>query len=129
MPSNETKAAMPSTPDGHPIQPNDIDTSKHFFDAFGNVETENSAHYIVGLCQQKGSWESFTQEEIENFYRSKGHQDGFTFNALIEPKTERLFDGRPYTVVGGWIIHEGEKYIITPEFISHVFRSSPANRQ
>jgi len=128
MPRREAEATTPSAPDGHPIQPDDIDTSKHFFDAFGHMETEISAHYIVGLCQQKGSWGPFTKEEIENFYRSKGHQEGFSFNALIESKTERLFDGRTHTIGGEWIIHEGEEYIITPEFIRQVFKSSPANK-
>jgi len=129
MPNGEAKGAVPSTPDGRPIQPDDIDTGVHFFDAFNHSETEVSARYIVGLCQTKGSWEPFTQQEIEAFYRSYGHEDGFTFNALIEPVTELLFDGRTHTVGGGWIIQEGEKFIITPEFINRVFKSSPVKRQ
>jgi len=36
------------------ISPKDINTKKHFFGAFGNIETEVSANYIVRLCQEKG---------------------------------------------------------------------------
>lgn len=115
----------PIITDVRPILPNDINISQHLFDAFGNMETEISAHYIIGLCQQKGDWEPFTQQEIEDFYRSKGHQDGFTFNGLIEPMTQRLFDGRPHTVGGGYIVKKGNKYKITPEFVERVYMSSP----
>ncbi|MCJ7825993.1 hypothetical protein MUP56_00030, partial [Patescibacteria group bacterium] len=67
---------FPVTCNGRPITPEDIDISKHLFDAFDNIETEASAHHIIGLCQQKGGWESFTQQEIEAYYRSEGHEDG-----------------------------------------------------
>ena len=118
----------PTTSEGRPVQPRDINIRQHLYDAFDNTETEISAHYIIGLCQQKGNWESFTQKEIEDFYRSKGHQDGFTFNALIEPMTQHLFDGSSYTVGGGYILKEGDTYKITPQFIERVYKSSPRRK-
>jgi hypothetical protein len=124
MPTKQEK--LPVTPNGRPITPEDIDISRHLFDAFGNMETEISAHYIISLCQQKGGWESFTQQEIENYYRSKGHEDGFTFNALIEPMTQRLFGGLSHTVGGGFIIKEGDIFKITPQFIERAYKSSPS---
>lgn len=90
--------------------PADIDASKHMFDAFGNNETEVSAGYIVRLCQRKGNWTSFTEEEIEAFYQEAGHRD-FWFNNLIS---------------GGWIVKEDGCYLVTPEFIGRCYRSSPA---
>lgn len=65
------------------IRPSDIDTSKHFFNAFGKTETEISAMWIVQFCQNRGAgWEPFSRAEIESFYAQK-HKDGFTFNGLI----------------------------------------------
>lgn len=126
MVRQEITGAFPLTTKGRPIQPADIDINQHFFDAFDNNETEVSAHYIVGLCQQRGNWEPFTQREIEAYYRSFGHTDGFTFNRLIEPQTVRSFDGSSHTAGGGWIIQEGDQYVITPEFIRRVYQFSPA---
>ena len=110
----------------YPVGPDKIDASKHLYDAFGNRETEISAGYIVRMLQEKGSWDPFTNEEIEEFYTKSGHTDGFTFNALIEPLTERLFDGRTHTVGGGWIIQRPDgKFEVTEEFVRKAFESSP----
>jgi hypothetical protein len=72
------------------IQPKDIHIGRgfrHFFDSFDNTETENSAYYIVRLCQKLGGWIPFTQKQIEEVYREAGHRDGFTFNRLVEPQS------------------------------------------
>jgi len=119
------KIEIPAKPDGKPIHPTDIDTSRHFYDAFSNIQTEISAHYVVGLLQEKGSWEPFTEQEIEAYYQGKGNHDGFTFNGLVEPVTDHLFDGRLHTVGGGYIVKEGDTYIVTPQFIEQAFRASP----
>ncbi|OHA17843.1 MAG: hypothetical protein A3H57_02275 [Candidatus Taylorbacteria bacterium RIFCSPLOWO2_02_FULL_43_11] len=71
------------------IQPSDINIGpdfEHFFDAFGNMETEVSAYYVVRLCQKKGGWFPFSQAEIEEVYQASGHQDGFIFNRLVDPQ-------------------------------------------
>ena len=91
------------------IEPKAIDTSNHFFDAFGNRESEASAHYIVLLCQEKGNWDSFTKEEIEDLYNRQGHKN-FRFNDLIS---------------GGWIVSQGDRYYITIQFVARAYGSSP----
>lgn len=93
------------------IQPKDIDATKHFYDAFGNMEKETSAHYIVKLCQEKGGWKPFTAEEIEAFYQKAGLHDGFWFNGL---------DEEGFVVLG-----KDNLYRVTDEFITRCYKSSP----
>jgi len=51
------------------IKPQDIDASKHFFDAFDHCETEVSAGWLVRFAQQRGQgWAPFTFDEINAFY-------------------------------------------------------------
>lgn len=94
-----------------PVKPKHINTKEHFYDAFGNRETEVSAHYVVLLCQQKGEWLPFTIKEIEELYKSKSHYDGFEFNRLISD---------------GWIVKRDGKYYVTQGFVARVWESSPA---
>lgn len=103
---------MKIVPDNYRIQPKHIDTSDHFWNAFDNMETEVSAHYIVKLCQRRKGWLPFTQKEIEEEYRRAGHTDGFTFNLLVS---------------GDWIIQCGDQYLITEEFVNACYKSSPKN--
>ena len=97
----------------YPVQPKDINTDAHFFEAFDNMETEISARYIVKLMQDKGEWTSFTEQEIGEFYKKiSGYTDGFTFNNLIN---------------GEWVLrNEDETLEITPDFVERVHKSSPA---
>lgn len=100
---------------GYVVQPGHINTKEHFWDAFGNSETEISARLIVSLCQKKGGWIPFTQEEID-----KHTNQNFYFNRLCdswEPK-----DDRNYVILG-----EDGKYRVTHEFIAACFKSSPVN--
>lgn len=92
------------------IFPFDINTGEHFWNAFDHSETEVSAHWIVRLCQDRGSWEPFSKGDIEDFYGQK-HRDDFTFNKLL---------------TGGWIIERDGLYHITAGFIVRCFESSPA---
>lgn len=98
----------------HPVRPEHISTNPgdHFWDAFGNMETEISAKWIVRLCQRLGGWRAFTGEQIEAFYREAGFQT-FMFN--------RLLDGDNGFVVRG----ADKKYRVTHEFICRCFGSSP----
>jgi hypothetical protein len=108
----------------HEVQPSDIDASRHLFDAFGHYETEISAGYIIRMFQEIGEWRPFTNDEIEEFYSRSGHK-GFSFNGLIIPVRERLADGRPYQVGGGYIVEKDDgKYEVTEEFIARAFQSS-----
>lgn len=92
-------------------QPKDINAKAHFYDAFGHLETEISAGWIVRFCQERGKgWEPFSKAEIEAFYQSKGLHDGFLFNGLDTQ---------------GFIEKKDEMYYITPDFVSRCFRSSP----
>lgn len=93
------------------IDPSDINIDRHFFGAFGNVETEASAKWIVRLCQNKGGWYPFTLKEVEDLYQSLGHKD-YWFNELLS---------------GKYIIEKKSIYYITSEFISRCYNSSPAH--
>ena len=71
---------------GFPVQPENIDASKHFFDAFDNAETEVSAGWIIRYLQEREEgWAPFTYEEIDAFYARK-YQHGFRFNRLVDPE-------------------------------------------
>ena len=96
--------------DTYPIQPEHINTGKHFFAALDNAETETSANYIVGMCQRNGGWVPFTGEEIESFYNEAGNKE-FTFNRLLSE---------------GFVVRgDDNKYRVTHEFIVACFASSP----
>jgi len=93
-----------------PVKPRHINTKAYFWDAFGNTETDVSANYIVQFCQKKGGWYPFTKKEIDDFYQSIGHTDGFTFNHLIDD---------------GWVVENAGVYRVTLEFVARVWASSP----
>ncbi|OGC45263.1 hypothetical protein A2V49_01535 [candidate division WWE3 bacterium RBG_19FT_COMBO_34_6] len=94
--------------------PEQIDTTKHFYDAFGNCETEISARWIVRLCQKRNiGWEPFTYNDIDGFYRSKGFY-GFTFNNLI---------------TGRYIEEKNGLYHITLDFVVRCYKSSPKEKE
>jgi hypothetical protein len=69
------------------IKPTDIDTSPglHWFDTFDKQEREISARWIARFCQERGTWDPFTQEEIEAFYRAGGYKS-FWWNGLVDPE-------------------------------------------
>lgn len=98
----------------YPVQPNHIHTGDHFWEAFGNSETEISARYIVRLCQARGGWLPFTKEEINAF-----SEHNFWFNRLHVPGR----DNDEYNVVR---LADDGKYYVTHEFISACFKSCPA---
>jgi hypothetical protein len=94
----------------YPIQLKDIDTSVHFWDAFGKTEKEISARWIVRYCQSQGAWVPFTGNEIDGFYRSCGYHDGFRFNGLTDDK--HLMEDN------GWL-H------VTHDFVAKCFLDAP----
>lgn len=97
------------------ILPGDIDTGKHFFDAFGHLETEVSARWVVRFCQNRGQeWEPFTEEELERFYNEGGYSD-FWFNGLLTNDQEFMRHDR-----------EAGTYEVTPEFVRRCYVAAPA---
>lgn len=123
-------------PKGFPVQPEHIDTSKRFFEAFDNSETEISAGWIVRFLQEKGEgWIPFIFDDINEFYRREFPVGRFYFNRLVDPELvppnlARAFAGHydpPVPKGGGWIILSKDgKYHITDEFVLRCFQSSPA---
>lgn len=120
-----------------PITPEDIDASKHLFEAFDHMETEISAGWIVRFMQARETgWMPFTMEEIEAFYAKKFNH-GFRFNRLVEPQMippslVRAFEGHINTLVpigGGWIIlGDDKKYYVTDDFVTRCFKSCPVKK-
>jgi len=110
----------------YPIRPSDIDASTHFWDAFGNSETEVSANYIVAFCQERVGWFPFTFKQLNRFYlanKPEGHED-YTFNGLrhAQPGTlEWLQDEENQFVQFG----KDGKFRVTHEFVARCFLSSP----
>ena len=113
----------------YPIQPADINASGHLWNAFDHKETEISAGYIVRMCQERGGWRPFTQDDIERFYKKSGHR-GYRFNRLVEPGMAFGIVQGHHLKGGGWIVRDDAGiYYLTHEFISRCFRSSPADHQ
>lgn len=95
------------------IQPDDIDANEHFWNAFDNNETEISAAWIVRLCQERGGWVPFTDDEMEAYYNRGGHQN-FRFSQLLDNR-------------GRWVVKGDDgKYRVTVNFIARCFGASPA---
>ena len=95
------------------IEPNDINTKQHFWNAFDNREREISARWIVSFCQERGcGWEPFTLNDIEQFYNTRGGYVNFRFNGLVDPQygIEKVSD----------------EYHIKHEFIVKCYLVSPA---
>ncbi len=95
------------------IAPSDINTQRHFWNAFGHMETETSACWIVRLMQEKGGWVPFTHAELIAFYTAPGRRpvgESFHFNGLIQ---------------SGYILQAGDVYQVTPVFVAKCYSSSP----
>jgi hypothetical protein len=95
------------------LEPKDIDTDNHFWDAFSDNETEISARILVSYAQIKNSWDSFTVEDIVKWKHDHGKLQSttFYFNNLI--KEEYIIDNKDDT------------YSFTLDFISRCYKSSP----
>lgn len=104
------------------VKPKDIDTTKHFFEAFGKREREVSARYIVQFCQARDEgWADFTDKDIDDYYSEHGAGDGFWMNGLgmygiVSDNPGLTLNNRPL---------ENPTYQILPEFVSRCYKSSP----
>lgn len=96
------------------IRPEQINTDRHFWGAFRDMETERAASWIVLLCQRLGGWwVPFNGEQINQFYRSWGHKWDFSFRNLLTL---------------GVVVHGlDERYRVTDAFILRCYESSPAD--
>jgi len=105
-------STLPLSPN-YPVKPSRIDTFQHFWDAFGNSETEASAHWVVRLCQERGgdSWAPFRGEEIRALYNARFPSSYFSFNKLI---------------IDGFVKEDGDTYTVTHEFVARCYKASPA---
>lgn len=112
---------------GAPFQilPEHINTGAHFFEAFGNTETEYSASWIVQFCKERGGWVSFSYEEIEEFYhrKSKGRFSNFTFNKLLD--WNFINDPKVTTDRGFIVCGKDGRFRVTVDFIARCYRSAP----
>lgn len=97
----------------YPIRPKMIDATRHFYDAFGNTETEVSAGWIVRFCQRVNSWEPFKLSALEAFYARKW-KDGFTFNRLTGGYDDYVTVDR-----------ENDLVTLSHEFVVKCYQSSP----
>lgn len=77
------------------LSPNDFQVTRHYWDTFGNAETETSALWIVKFLQQRcevepntSPWAPFPLSQLQDFYNetraAKGHRpEEFWFNRLV----------------------------------------------
>lgn len=71
------------------LRPQDITLNDHLWNTFGHYETESSAAWVVRFLAKRGSWESFTFEDLNDFYQQKlGRPDRFSFNRLVPDHVE-----------------------------------------
>ncbi len=109
------------------IVPNDIGMSHRMWDAFGHLETDTSAGWIVMLCQERGTWAPFTQAELDAFYHRVRPNESFNFNRLINAGLAHYARGS-VMMGGGWIVREGDVLYVTEDFVLRCFKASPATK-
>ncbi len=106
------------------LTPDDFRTDDHYWDAFGNNETEISARWVIRFLQDRGEgWVPFTFDEINAYYLAKldpGARD-FTFNRLIEGThnhmTAQTFPRGEQRPNQHSIAMEGDTFTVTDEFL------------
>lgn len=98
------------------ITPEDIGVQKHFFDAFGKMEMEISARWLVEFAQGRNEgWKSFTDEDINEFYHLWFPKGTFDFQGLTDKGFIRVAQKGH---------EEGSVYYFTEEFISRCYASA-----
>jgi len=116
------------------IKPMDIDTKKHFFASFGNMEREVSACWIVKLLQDKNpeEWEKFTTAELDKRHRML-HGNDFRFNGIEEyliPLCPQCSGGVATSFCPQCKIHYAEEmWMVSEEFIQKCHKASPLTEE
>lgn len=91
------------------ITPRDINTDRHFWNAFDNSEMETAARVLVKFSKEKGDWVDFTKEDIDAF-----HGQEFFFHGLIHAgKNSPIRKNKDGT------------YSFTHIFVANCYNSSP----
>lgn len=104
--------------DGYPIKPRMIDASKHMFDAFGRMETEVSAGYIVRAFQDREtetgeSWDvPLDEKALKKAQEAAGFVGEFYYNGLDALNLIFIKDG---------------KVTVAHLFVAKCFESSPVS--
>lgn len=104
-----------------PIRPEHIKADRHFWNAFGEHETETSARWLVLYCQErKRGWKPFERADLEAFVARKLEipPRHFHFNSLVE--TDRLGQNRGPVMIGWNMV------ILSIEFVTRCYCSNPA---
>jgi hypothetical protein len=113
-----------------PLTPHDIGTHDHYWNAFGNSETEVSACWIIMFLQARNEgWTPFTRDAIDAFYRERrlavvnakrseasqlslrDFHEHITLNQLNNPK---------------WLIETPKGLMVTIAFVARCYGSCPA---
>jgi hypothetical protein len=114
-----------------PIKPHDINAEEFLSEAFGNMESEISAGYIVRLMQGKGDWKPFTYVELNEFYKrtcnTKGYVGRYSFNHLIDDFWVVSVNGNYFDRLDV-IVKDGDNYFVTDQFILRCYMSQPIPR-
>ena len=94
-------------PEEYSPQPNDINTERHFYGAFGDYGMERVANLIIRMSQTVGlGWQPFTQVKLSRF--ANVHKSSF----------EKL-------VKYGFLVRKKRLYYFTNEFIYNCHHSLP----
>ncbi|RTL06385.1 hypothetical protein EKK58_05390 [Candidatus Dependentiae bacterium] len=108
------------------IQPSHIDTARQFRGAFGHDMSEVSARWVVLLMQERGSWQPFSQEDIDAYYRRRYPGYSFYFNQLVDIQYGSI--GEKTLEGGGWIVlGEDGLYRVTEWFVQNCYRAAPSS--
>ena len=100
------------------IRPENINTDRHFYGAFGWGEVEIAANYIVRLCQKLGGWKAFSEKDLNQFWLENGGKKELVFNQS---------DKFPFHWFNEKLLVRGRsgKYRVTDFFIQRCFHASP----
>lgn len=92
------------------ITPDLIDTNNHYWDGFGNYETEVSARFFVRAAKKTGSW-TVSKDQLD----AEEPKGSYRFNKLRFSERDN-----------SWIINNGNgTYTATERFIERVFAKYP----
>lgn len=111
------------------ILPSHIDTSKHFWSAFGHHKTEVSANCIVRFCKDRDdTWSPFTLNELIGWLEGTGGPAEFCFYRLVGGCINKceieIVDEVGNRVGWGSSSSPGVKFHISDSFIRACFKSA-----
>jgi hypothetical protein len=98
------------------IKPENIRTTEHFWDTFGQAETEISARWVVRFLKDERSsqgWVPFPLAELQAYYNRTLPNERFSFNKLTSELYVQLEDKGD----------EGMIVKVLPRFVSALCRN------